>query len=98
VSLSNLYSFTPFDADETLIVLDFDSQIQTDELASGATQANEKNPNQLSGGEKSFSTVALLLSFWDAVGCPVRCLDEVSPFLRSDRVRPFSSFVLIVLL
>ncbi|KAL7417414.1 hypothetical protein BDY24DRAFT_374788 [Mrakia frigida] len=56
-------------------------RIQTDELASGATQSNEKNPNQLSGGEKSFSTVALLLSFWDAVGCPVRCLDEFDVFM-----------------
>jgi chromosome segregation ATPase len=28
----------------------------------------------LSGGEKSFSTVCLL---WDAIGAPIRCLDEL---------------------
>ena len=31
----------------------------------------------LSGGEKSFSTICLLLSLWDAMGAPVRCLDEL---------------------
>jgi chromosome segregation ATPase len=31
----------------------------------------------LSGGEKSFSTICLLLSLWDAMGSPIRCLDEL---------------------
>lgn len=31
----------------------------------------------LSGGEKSFSTICLLLSLWDAMGAPIRCLDEL---------------------
>ncbi|KAL6149920.1 Structural maintenance of chromosomes protein 6 [Exserohilum turcicum] len=31
----------------------------------------------LSGGEKSYSTVCLLLSLWDAMGSPIRCLDEL---------------------
>lgn len=31
----------------------------------------------LSGGEKSFSTICLLLSIWEAMGSPVRCLDEL---------------------
>lgn len=26
----------------------------------------------MSGGEKSFSTICLLLSLWDAMGCPIR--------------------------
>ena len=34
----------------------------------------------LSGGEKSFSTTCLLLSLWDAMGAPVRCLDELYPY------------------
>lgn len=31
----------------------------------------------LSGGEKSFSTICLLLSLWEAMGSPIRCLDEL---------------------
>ncbi|KAL8673351.1 MAG: hypothetical protein Q9168_002230 [Polycauliona sp. 1 TL-2023] len=37
----------------------------------------------LSGGEKSFSTICLLLSLWDAMGAPVRCLDEFDVFMDS---------------
>ncbi|KAK5173184.1 Structural maintenance of chromosomes protein 6 [Saxophila tyrrhenica] len=35
----------------------------------------------LSGGEKSFSTICLLLSIWDAMGSPIRCLDEFDVFM-----------------
>lgn len=31
----------------------------------------------LSGGEKSFSTICMLLSIWEAMGSPIRCLDEL---------------------
>ncbi|KAL9595447.1 MAG: hypothetical protein Q9219_006438 [cf. Caloplaca sp. 3 TL-2023] len=37
----------------------------------------------LSGGEKSFSTICLLLSLWDAMGAPIRCLDEFDVFMDS---------------
>ncbi|KAG6333300.1 hypothetical protein ID866_5787, partial [Astraeus odoratus] len=49
-------------------------KVQTDDQT--ATQGRDKDPRSLSGGEKSFSTICLLLSLWDSIGCPLRCLGE----------------------
>lgn len=48
------------------------------------TQNNnrEKDPRSLSGGEKSFSTICLLLSLWESIGCPIRCLGTSFVFLH----------------
>ena len=35
----------------------------------------------LSGGEKSFSQICLLLGIWEAMGSPIRCLDEFDVFM-----------------
>lgn len=42
-----------------------------------------REANSLSGGEKSYSTICLLLSLWDAVGAPIRCLDEFDVYMDS---------------
>ncbi|KAJ3047319.1 Structural maintenance of chromosomes protein 6 [Rhizophlyctis rosea] len=44
-------------------------------------KGKEKDPKALSGGEKSFSTVCLLLALWDAMGPPFRALDEFDVFM-----------------
>jgi chromosome segregation ATPase len=48
-------------------------KVQTDDQASQAGH-KEKDPKSLSGGEKSFSTICLLLALWESIGCPIRCL------------------------
>ena len=48
-------------------------KVQTDDAA--ATQGLNKDTKSLSGGEKSFSTICLLLALWEAIGCPIRCLE-----------------------
>ncbi|GAA6031089.1 hypothetical protein JCM8097_003999 [Rhodosporidiobolus ruineniae] len=57
--------------------------VQTDaeEGSKKTTKARLKDAKSLSGGEKSFSTICLLLTMWEAVGCPIRCLDEFDVFM-----------------
>lgn len=37
----------------------------------------------LSGGEKSFTQICLLVAIWEAMGSPIRCLDEFDVFMDS---------------
>ena len=53
-------------------------QVQPDAAAKSAKGRQTKT---LSGGEKSFSTICLLLALWEAMGSPVRCLDEFDVFM-----------------
>jgi len=56
-------------------------EIQVNTSEGESTQGKLKDPKALSGGEKSFSTISLLLTLWDAINCPIRCLDEFDVFM-----------------
>lgn len=53
-------------------------QVEPDETRKSSTGRNTKT---LSGGEKSFSSICMLLSVWEAIGSPIRCLDEFDVFM-----------------
>ncbi|KAI1082657.1 P-loop containing nucleoside triphosphate hydrolase protein [Whalleya microplaca] len=53
-------------------------QVEPDETKKTGAGRNTKT---LSGGEKSFSSICLLLAIWDAMGSPLRCLDEFDVFM-----------------
>ncbi|KAL0960989.1 hypothetical protein HGRIS_005984 [Hohenbuehelia grisea] len=64
-----------FDHNQSILSI----KVKTDDQT--GTQARDKDPRSLSGGEKSFSTICLLLSLWESIGCPLRCLDEFDVFM-----------------
>ncbi|KAK8084581.1 DNA repair protein Rad18 [Apiospora hydei] len=53
-------------------------RVEPDETRNNVSGRNTKT---LSGGEKSFSSICLLLAIWDAMGSPLRCLDEFDVFM-----------------
>ncbi len=40
-----------------------------------------KNTKALSGGERSFTTICFIMSLWEAMEAPFRCLDEFDVFM-----------------
>ncbi|KAF4257180.1 hypothetical protein CNMCM8812_003356 [Aspergillus fumigatus] len=59
--------------EEFRLLADVEPDITKDSAGRGA--------KTLSGGEKSFSQVCLLLALWEAMGSPVRCLDEFDVYM-----------------
>lgn len=56
-------------------------QIEQTSNDDNVTELSKRDIKQLSGGEKSFGTTCFLLSLWDAMGCPIRCLDEFDVYM-----------------
>ena len=55
-----------------------DTKIEPDITEKDSTGRNAKT---LSGGEKSYAQLCLLLALWEAMGSPIRCLDEFDVFM-----------------
>ncbi|KAG0233614.1 Structural maintenance of chromosomes protein 6 [Actinomortierella wolfii] len=57
-------------------------RVETEDQRTAKTGVSrDKDPKSLSGGEKSFSTICLLLSMWDSMSATIRCLDEFDVFM-----------------
>lgn len=55
-----------------------DVHVEPDETVK---KSKGRETKTLSGGEKSFSSICLLLALWEAMGAPLRCLDEYDVFM-----------------
>ncbi|KAI8088130.1 RecF/RecN/SMC [Thamnidium elegans] len=54
----------------------------------------QKDSRSLSGGEKSFSQISLLLSLWQSISSPIICLDEFDVFMDAVNRRQTMSMIM----
>ncbi|KAN0038923.1 hypothetical protein ACTA71_001115 [Dictyostelium dimigraforme] len=67
-----------FDHQNGKLDINVDLQKAMPSNQNGAAKGDTKG---LSGGERSFSTVSLLLAFWENMECPFRAMDEFDVFM-----------------
>ena len=72
-------------------------ELAVDPIGGDPKKNTKRDMKTLSGGEKSFSTVSLVLAFWDVIPTPFRILDEFDVFMDmvNRRTALVSSFFLI---
>jgi len=58
-----------------------DIMVQLDSMDAASNKSTMQNTKALSGGERSYSTVSLLLALWEAMECPFRAMDEFDVFM-----------------
>ncbi|RMZ82300.1 hypothetical protein DV738_g1812, partial [Chaetothyriales sp. CBS 135597] len=78
------------------VILDHEQKMLDVRVEPDTTQRDGggRSARTLSGGEKSFSQICLLLSIWEAMGSPIRCLDEFDVFM--DAVNRSTSVSLLI--
>jgi len=85
---TNLYFTTNLSQKGFSGKLSFDFEHKTLDISIQLERLNAKeqeihDTKSLSGGERSYSTVALLLALWEAMECPFRAMDEFDVFMDS---------------
>ena len=56
-------------------------EVELDKMRPEKQQQKVRDTKSLSGGERSYSTVCLLLALWEAMECPFRAMDEFDVFM-----------------
>ncbi|EED14151.1 DNA repair protein Rad18, putative [Talaromyces stipitatus ATCC 10500] len=78
------------------LLMDHDAKLLDLQVEPDITKNSKgRGTKTLSGGEKSFSQICLLLSLWEAMGSPIRCLDEFDVYM--DHINRKSSIDMLML-